>query len=530
MRAPRKIAFAAVAAACMLVIPLTAAAGGDRPSKVERATATFTFTDNLRPIGFSSRSVPTDNFRPRQGIFNSDLAFWGETAVQGTYAGFRLIDIDDPDDPEEIIDWEDCASPTNTVGNQGDIIAWGRRGRDRPELIIRSWNSPTPAPRENFNSPTGAEIPVTDPRRFTQPAAFCGDWPMFRRAGTPTHPVNPPALDRGQEGVHIIDVSDPEEPEVVAFVDTPCGSHTETLVPDLRNNRLLIYSNPSANTTFGDPTPGSEPVHCRGFDIVEVPLSAPQNSRYLRFVPTGHPDDPVEDLHACHDTAVILGDVMKVSCAGGSGPTVWSIDPADGGSIDNPMFMYHRDLGTQIGHTASFSWDGEVLIFGHEPGGGTQARCQATSTVLDRTLFFLDAETGATLSEFLHPRPQGSTENCTWHNLNVVPLRDSDDKVLVAGNYQSGISVVDFSDAENPEEIAFADPAPLVNPNNPAGIEGGGDWSTYWYDGEIYESDMTRGLIVWKLSDRAVSGAMRLGHLNPQTQEFSIDDRRGGRD
>ena len=95
---------------------------------MERATATFDFTDNLQPIGFSARKVPLDNFRPRQGIYNSDLAFWGETAIQGTYAGFRMVDIDDQDDPEEIIDWEDCASPTNTVGNQGDVIAWGRKG------------------------------------------------------------------------------------------------------------------------------------------------------------------------------------------------------------------------------------------------------------------------------------------------------------------------------------------------------------------------------------------------------------------
>jgi hypothetical protein len=94
--------------------------------------------------------------------------------------------------------------------------------------------------------------------------------------------------------------------------------------------------------------------------------------------------------------------------------------------------------------------------------------------------------------------------------------------VLVAGNYQSGVSVVDFSDPENPEEIAFADPAPLIDPNPPVGIELGGDWSTYWYDGHIYESDITRGLIVWRLNDRAVAGAMRLGHLNPQTQEFSL--------
>jgi hypothetical protein len=47
-----------------------------------------------------------------------------------------------------------------------------------------------------------------------------------------------------------------------------------------------------------------------------------------------------------------------------------------------------------------------------------------------------------------------------------------------SGNYQSGISVVDFTDAGNAFEVAYADPAPLVNPDNPAAIELGDDWST----------------------------------------------------
>ena len=102
-----------------------------------------------------------------------------------------------------------------------------------------------------------------------------------------------------------------------------------------------------------------------------------------------------------------------------------------------------------------------------------------------------------------------------------MPTRDGS-YILVGGHYQAGTSVVDFSDPRDPEEIAYADPAPLVDPNPPVGIEGGGDWSSYWYDGHIYEGDMTRGLILWKLNDRAVSGARRLGHLNPQTQEFSF--------
>ena len=54
---------------------------------------------------------------------------------------------------------------------------------------------------------------------------------------------------------------------------------------------------------------------------------------------------------------------------------------------------------------------------------------------------------------------------------------------------------------------------------------GAGHAAEHWYDGRIYESDITRGLLVWKLSDRAVAGARKLGHLNPQTQEFTIGSR-----
>ena len=71
--------------------------------------------------------------------------------------------------------------------------------------------------------------------------------------------------------------------------------------------------------------------------------------------------------------------------------------------------------------------------------------------------------------------------------------------VLVSGNYMSGISVVDFSDPANAREIAYADP-----PAFPDGFEGG-DWSTYWYNGRIYESDLVWGLLVWRLDDPAVA-------------------------
>jgi hypothetical protein len=90
---------------------------------------------------------------------------------------------------------------------------------------------------------------------------------------------------------------------------------------------------------------------------------------------------------------------------------------------------------------------------------------------------------------------------------------------LVSGNYQSGISVVDFTDPANAREVAYADPAPLVNPNNPSAIELGGDWWTYWCNGGICESDITRGLIVWNLIDSIRAGERSQAYLNPQIQE-----------
>jgi hypothetical protein len=250
---------------------------------------------------------------------------------------------------------------------------------------------------------------------------------------------------------------------------------------------------------------------------------------------------------------------MKLGCSGGNGYAIWNLDPNDPtfgthpvnglpAGVTNPVLMRSPNISATTGHTASFTWDGKVFIFGSEPGGGGQANCQATgansgSTDRNKSIRFFDLASGVELGRHVMPRPQGPTENCTIHNLNVIPLPDKkglDRYVLVHGSYQSGIGVVDFSDIYNPiglvtdpaqtiggdqhanlttKEIAFADPAPLSE----ASLVLGGNWSSHWYNGLIYESDITRGVIVWNLSSSDVAGALRLHHLNPQTQETSFD-------
>jgi hypothetical protein len=281
---------------------------------------------------------------------------------------------------------------------------------------------------------------------------------------------------------------------------------------------LIVYSNVSSG--------------CDGIDVIEVPLTNPAASRLLRVEPLEGPFTPGVAV-GCHDMAVIQGSTNLAACASADGTNVFDIgaNAHPGGSLEDPNFLYTvrepgvGDLtqGSGRWHSAAFTWDGKVLVLGWEPAGGGGPRCTATGTILPdgvvqtdthKSLFFYDARTGVKLGQWVLPRSQTVEENCTIHNYNVIPLRER--YVLVSGNYQSGISAVDFTNPARATEIAFADPDPLV----PAVL--GGDWSTYWYNGRIYESDITRGLLVWNLSDRATAGAVRLPYLNPQTQEFNL--------
>jgi hypothetical protein len=430
------VRLAALLAALVLAVPPAAWADPNPP------TSSYEFTGNMEPLGYARHSPHAS------GQFNSDLAFWGATAYQGTYMGFQNVDISNPEDPKTILDYDDCR------GNQGDVIIW-------EDILIRSWNSPS--------QPGGVPpaLPTCDGQ--TVPEGF--------------------------EGLHIFDVGNPADPQLIGSMDLECGSHTATGVPDLANNRLLVYN--SASSTA-----------CPGIDIVEVPLGNPGAPTLLGRAQAGR---------SCHDTGVILGDAMLAACAGGNGFTMFSLGGARGGSLVDPLFLYSRPVeGVSVGHSASFSWDGELLIFGHEPGGGFMPECEANDEAVKKTMFFFSSADGAPVGRWVLPRPQTVQENCTIHNFNVVPSGVTN--IVVQGNYQAGISVVDFTTPQQPVEIAYADPAPL----SPVELEGGGDWSSYWYDGEIYESDMTRGLITWRLNDPAVETARTLGHLNPQTQEFTI--------
>src|SRR5918992_1175827 len=501
MRSGTRLALSVVVAVALTFVATapSGAAGQQPPRDPQRP-----HTGNMELVGQSLRAGAVTGPPPAGpgtvtwDTRNTDLAFWRKTVIQGRYDGSGITDVSNPRRPRERAMFP-CVSPQGDVGVYRNLVF---RSVDSPQITDQCTTV------SQSGNPTGADC---------APA---------------------PSPCTGFEGIQIFDISDLSDIELVASVPLDCGSHTHTVVPDPDANRVLIYNSVSGAGLQSNP--GKYGNRCPGSpfnreDIVEVPLSNPAGASVIGSFRLGAMPAPDGRLiNTCHDMGVILGSVNRAACAGNPGVPVFDIsDPV------NPVFLYATTAPTVTGwHSAAFSWDGSILATGWEPGGGTQPRCQATGTNLGggllqtdemKTIFFHDAATGEIIGRHVLPRPQSQYENCTMHNYNIVPAVDR--RLLVHGSYQAGTALMDFTDPMDTYEIAWMDPLPL-DPPVPGVHEGGrsnfrgGDWSSYWYNGYIYESDTRRGLYIWKVDARELRGPqVRLEYLNPQTQHVSIDRR-----
>ena len=146
-------------------------------------------------------------------------------------------------------------------------------------------------------------------------------------------------------------------------------------------------------------------------------------------------------------------------------------------------------------HSATFNNDGTKIVFTDEWGGGTQPRCRATDPptwganavfdIVDKKLKFG--------GYYKLPAPQTDKENCVAHNGSIIPVPGRD--IMVQAWYQGGVSVFDFTDSTKPVEIAYFDRGPIDAKN----LITGGYWSTYWYNGRIYGSEISRGIDIFRL-------------------------------
>lgn len=490
--------------------------------------------------------------RERAGV-NSDLAFWQGGPVKGPfqdlvaaghYNGFRLYDIRRPENPRLV-------SQVNCRGPQGDVSFY--QANDRLLVFVS----------------------VDTPQLLDGP-------PKGQKDCTP--PSNDTAEPVGFEGIRIWDVTNPAAPKFVTAVRTDCGSHTHTTIPDKDDHRALIYvsSYPLAFTGLGPNCP--EPTPSGGFllkphakiSIVEVPDREPDAAHVLKEVPLdddtdavsalpapGHADDaPALGAIGCHDITVLTEanqspeanppprhELAAAACL--TEGQIWDIsDPANPRTIDDAGHSHIRNESFEIWHSAAFTWDGEVVLFGDEHGGGSAPGCGSQLDPTGNVWFYRNVEPPAEpplLGRYHIPRQQlappgagqGPFQECSMHNFNVVPVNDNRAYIGVSSAYKGGTTVFDFSAAKHAEphegppftapvlgrEIGFYD----------AQVNGEADtWSSYWYNDYIWANDGlgrptppqtkdSRGLDVFKFLLPGENGrelrARHFHHLNPQTQE-----------
>ncbi len=219
----------------------------------------------------------------------------------------------------------------------------------------------------------------------------------------------------------------------------------------------------------------------------------------------------------CHDLTAYPALNLVAGACGSFGIMLDASDP------ENPVVLDAKsDVNFSLWHTAVFSNDGSSVVFTDEWGGGTAPRCRVGDPVRlgGNTILSLD---GGKMTQHGYVKmmaAQTDTENCVSHNGGLIPVPGRD--IMVQGWYQGGVNVFDFTDPDNPFEIAYFDRGPVDADR----LVVGGSWGAYWYNGYIYSSELSRGLDILELvpsehlSKNEIEAAklVIMEEYNPQSQ------------
>ncbi|WP_323760623.1 hypothetical protein [Maricaulis sp.] len=425
---------------------------------------------------------------------NSDLAFTGDRVIMGGFHGFNVYDTANPDDPEHILS---VVCP----GGQGDVSVHG-------DLVFFS----TEQNRGRLDCGNGGVEAESSPERFL--------------------------------GVRIFDISDLNAPRQVAAVQTCRGSHTHTFVPHPTDDSIAyIYVQGTSS-----PRPDSELAGCSGgepdenpdtalysIDVIEVPLGSPEQASIVSRprIFTNHETGEIAGLWAggamedgaqtaastvaCHDITVYPEMGLAGGACGGNGILLDITDPVNPRRISDLA-----DPNMAYWHSATFSNDANKVLFTDEWGGGLGARCRAEDPENWGANLIADIVDGELELRgfFKIPGEQSDIENCVAHNGSIVPVPGRD--IMVQGWYSGGLSIIDFTDSDNPFEIAFFDRGPL----GPDALRVGGYWAAYWHNGRVWAPEIARGLDVFRLqpsayltaNEVAAAELIRFDEANTQTQ------------
>ena len=431
---------------------------------------------------------------PLLSFSNTDVAFRDDIMVAGSYHGFNIYALGDDGQP-------DLTASVVCPGGQGDVSIVD-------DLLIMSVEE-------------------------TRGRVDCG-----------LEGVTDEISEERFRGLRIFDISDLTRPKQVGAVQTCRGSHTHSVVsgPDA-DGKLIVYNSGISRVRDEeelpgcfDESPGDDRTALFRIDVIEIPVDNPAASRIIDS-PTvfadpetgalaglwrggDHGENTQETYRTdqCHDITVFPSLNLAAGACSGNGILFDITDPRAPERIDAVS-----DSGFAYWHSATFNNDGSKVLFTDEWGGGTRPRCRTYDPLTWGADAIYDIVDGklAFRSHFKMPAPQGETENCVAHNGSIIPVPGRD--IFVQAWYQGGLSIIDFTDSANPIEIAYFDRGPIDDTD----LVTGGYWSTYWYRGRIYGTEIIRGIDVFALTPSehlsaneiaAAEMANQGGLFNPQRQ------------
>ena len=450
--------------------------------------------DDPRPGDAKSKDAEWSERNPLLSFAQTDMAFDGDRLFVGNYHGFNIYRLGTDGVPVQV-------SSVVCPGGQGDVSVVGNlllmsveQGRGRTDCGLQ-----------------GNARDIT-PDRF--------------------------------RGLRIFDISDIARPRQVGQVQTCRGSHTHSVVKGPEGDgRILVYNSGTSGVRKTEELPG-----CIGdvagdprtalfrIDIIEIPVANPAESRIIAS-PAVFADEQSGSMaglgkggklidegqetsvtNQCHDITVFPTRKLAAGACSGNGIIFDIANPREPKRIDvvsDPGFAYW--------HSATFNNDGTKVLFTDEWGGGSRPRCRS----YDRRDWGADAiydiQNGklARKGTYKLPASQSEQENCVAHNGSMVPVPGRD--IMVQAWYQGGLSVFDFSNSAAPSEIAYFDRGP-IDAKRPTL---GGYWSTYYYRGRIYGTEIARGIDVFALKPSAMLSANEIAAaalanpgqtFNPQQQ------------
>jgi LVIVD repeat len=484
---------------------------------------------------------------------NSDMAFGGHYLYQGNFSGFQIWDIADPTNPT-LAHAEVCFT------EQGDVSIDGRLLFVSAENTGSRLDCSAQGVQDSVSTERMVGIRIFDVSNPEHPKQVA-DVQTCR--GSHTHTLVPDPTDKGVVYVYVSGLARVRSShEMAGCVGTGVGDPNSAMfrievirVPLAHPEQAKIVSSarifndlaaaPAHGLAYADTANGAVLRVPRRY-VSQVPATATaadtariahlfsmlflQHGDSVRSQPFAdslrqagvalqlppeffHPTGPSQ----CHDITVYPAAGLAGGACAGYGLLLNIKDP-----VHPVRLQAVSDSNFAFWHSATFSNDASKMIFTDEWGGGTQAKCRATDPIHwgADAIFTKHSNTLTQVGYYKMPAAQTETENCVAHNGSLIPVPGRD--IIAQAWYQGGASIVDITDPAHPKEIAYFDRGPI----DATKLVLGGFWSTYYYNGYIYGSEIARGIDVLKLTPTAdltqneidAANLVRFRELNVQEQ------------